>query len=122
MNQAGYGAYKNNSILTASPQELTLMLYNGAIKFCILAIESLEKNNIQNAHNYNIRVQDIIIELKITLDKKYDIAHEMDRVYTYVLKLLQDGNIAKNADKLNEAKWIITQFRDAWKEIMNKGA
>ncbi len=116
-----YNSYKNNAIMTASPAELTLMLYNGAIKFCNLTIDSIEKNNMANAHKYNIRVQDIIIELKITLDKKYEIAEEMDRLYTYILKILREGNIEKNVDKINEAKGLITVFRDTWREVMNKG-
>lgn len=116
------GAYRSNSILTASPAELTLMLYNGAIKFCSLAIDNTEKKNIQEAHNYNMRVQDIITELRITLDKSYEIANEFDKFYIYILELLRDGNINKNVEKLKEAKWLITEFRDTWKELMHKGA
>ncbi|WP_305766843.1 flagellar export chaperone FliS [Candidatus Epulonipiscium viviparus] len=121
MVKQAYNSYRNNAIMTASPAELTLMLYNGAIKFCTMTIESIEKKELSNAHKYNVRVQDIIIELKITLDKKYEIAEEMDRLYTYILKILREGNIEKNVDKINEAKGLITVFRDTWREVMNKG-
>ncbi|ONI45975.1 flagellar export chaperone FliS [Candidatus Epulonipiscioides gigas] len=118
-NQA-YAAYKNNAVLTASAAELTLMLYNGALKFCTMTIDSIEKNQVANAHKYNIRVQDIIIELRITLDRKYEISNEMDRLYLYILEVLRDGNRLKSIEKIEEAKKLITVFRDTWREIMKK--
>ncbi len=117
---SGYGAYKSNNVMTASPQELTLMLYNGAIKFCTLSMENLEKKDITKAHNYNVRAQDIINELRITLDKKYPIAEEMDVLYRYILQLLVEGNINKDPAKVAEARHFITEFRDTWKQIIGK--
>ncbi len=116
----GYNAYKTNTAMTASPQELTLMLYNGALKFCALAIEALQKNDISAAHKNNLKVQAIINELRITLDMKYAIAKEMDALYIYIVQLLVDSNIEKNVTKLEEAKKLITEFRDTWKQILNK--
>ena len=49
LNQA-YSQYNNSKILTASPAELTLMLYDGAIKFCNIAIMAIEKNDVMKAH------------------------------------------------------------------------
>ncbi len=119
-NSTGYNAYRTNSAMTASPQELTLMLYNGAIKFCNLAIEGIENRDMQSAHKYNLRAQDIINELKITLDHKYEIAKEMDVLYTYILELLRDGNIQKDTQKIADAKRFITEFRDTWQEVIKK--
>lgn len=123
MNTNPYQAYKKNSVFTATPQELTLMLYEGAIKFSNKAIDELEKNNLQDAHNHMIRVQDIIVELKVTLDKKYDIAIEVEKIYEFIIQLLVEANMNKDKNKLEDALGLIREFRDLWKEVMriNKG-
>ena len=84
----GYAAYANNKITTASPAELTLMLYEGAIKFCNIAIAAVEQKDIQKAHNSIMKVQDIIEEFQVTLDHKYAVAKDFDMVYDYLLRRL----------------------------------
>ena len=115
-----YQKYQQNSILTASPQELTMMLYNGAIKFCNLGIEMIQKKDMEKAHNNIIKAQNIMLELQVTLDDKYPIAKEIRPLYEYISRLLVDANINKNEQKLLEAKELITQFRDLWKEVIKK--
>lgn len=115
---SGYNAYKQNSVMTASPQELTLMLYNGAIKFCNLAIVAIDNMQMQNAHNYIIRVQDIITEFQITLDKKYDISKNLSELYEYIHARLVEANVSKDKDILNEVLELIREMRDVWKEAM----
>ena len=110
-------AYQN-SIYTASPAELTLMLYNGAIKFCNFALEGFEKNSIQDISNNLIKVQNIINELEITLKDGYAISKEFKELYQYINKLLVEANVSKNKDKVLEAKELIVQFRDTWKEAI----
>ena len=113
-----YQKYQQNSVLTASPQELTLMLYNGAIKFCNLGIEMIQRSNIEKANEYIIKAQVIINELQVTLDDKYPISKEIKLLYEYIIWLLETGNIKKDELKINEAKELITSFRDTWKEAM----
>ena len=72
----GYAAYANNKIMTASPAELTLMLYEGAIKFANLAIAGIEEKDIQKAHTNIIKVERIIEEFQATLDHKYPVAKD----------------------------------------------
>lgn len=115
-----YQAYQRNSVLTASKEELTLMLYNGAIKFCNQSLEALKEKDIQKAHIYNIRVQDIIAELQSTLDLQYPIAIELDALYTFIRELLIDSNVSKNAEKLAQAKEFLVELRDVWQEAMKK--
>ena len=88
-----YQKYQQNSVLTASPQELTLMLYNGAIKFCNLGIEMIQRSNIEKANEYIIKAQVIINELQVTLDDKYPISKEIKLLYEYIIWLLETGNI-----------------------------
>lgn len=120
MNNKYYQAYNNNSVLTASKGELTLMLYNGALKFCKQALETIESKDVVGTHNALIKAQNIIEELKITLDTKYPVADSIDKLYTYILELLAQTNAAKDTDKLNEAIYLITEFRDLWKQVIAK--
>ena len=109
-----YQAYRSNSVLTSSPHELTLMLYNGAIKFCVQGKEAIEQKNTQEAHRLIVRAQDIIQELQITLDHKYPIAKELDRIYDFVLYELTEANMTKNPEHLDIAADFIREIRDAW--------
>lgn len=110
--------YKNNSIQTASPAELTLMLYDGAIKFCNIALAALEQNDVQKANTNIIKAEKIIVEFRATLDFKYPVAKDFDRVYDYIYRRLVDANIKKDTDILNEALGYIREMRDTWKEVM----
>lgn len=111
-------AYKNNSILTASPAELTLALYEGAIKFCNIALLGLEKNDYQKVNTNLIKAQNIITEFRSTLDFKYEVAKDFDVVYEYINRRLAEGNIKKDAQIVEEALGHIRSMRDAWKEVM----
>ena len=116
MNQ--YAQYNNSKILTASPAELTLMLYEGAIKFTNIAIMAIEKNDIEKAHNNIKRVERIIEEFRSTLDHKYPVAEDFDRVYVYLLQRLFDANIKKDKEILEEVNTHLRSMRDTWKEVM----
>lgn len=116
--QNAYSQYQNNKILTASPAELTLMLYEGAIKFCNIAIVGIENHDIQKAHTNIIKVERIIDEFRITLDMKYAVAQDFDRVYTYLLKRLAEANVKKDKEILEEVNDHLHAMRDTWKEVM----
>ena len=94
----GYAAYANNKIATASPAELTLMLYEGAIKFCNIAIVGVEEKSIQKTHDNIMKTERIIEELQSTLDHKYPVAKDFDEVYSYLLRRLRQANIKKDKD------------------------
>ena len=114
----GYAQYNNSKILTASPAELTLMLYDGAIKFCNIAVLGIEQNDIQKAHSNIIRVQKIIDEFRNTLDRKYSVAEDFDRVYVYLLRRLYEANIHKDKEILEEVLTHLRSMRDTWVEVM----
>ena len=116
MNQ--YAQYNNSKILTASPAELTLMLYEGAIKFPNIAIMAIQKNDIEKAHNNIKRVERIIEEFRSTLDHKYPVAEDFDRVYVYLLQRLFEANIKKDKEILEEVNTHLRSMRDTWKEVM----
>ena len=117
---AQYAQYNNSKILTASPAELTLMLYEGAIKFCNVAIMAIEQKDIQKANNNIIKVQKIIEEFRNTLNHKYPVAEDFDRVYVYLLQRLLEANIHKDPEILEEINGHLRSMRDTWKEVMKK--
>ncbi len=110
--------YQNNAIQTASPAKLTLMLYDGAIKFCNIAKDGLKENNIEKTNTNLIKAQKIINELRSTLDTKYEVAKEFDKVYDYIYRKLVEANIHKNQEDLDEALKYIREMRETWVEVM----
>ncbi len=111
-------AYGARKIETATPAELTLMLYEGAIKFCNIAMGAIEKKDYGKA-NVNIqKARRIIVELQSTLDHKYKVAEDFDVIYDYIFHKLVQANVKKDPEVLEEALVELRELRDAWKEIM----
>lgn len=110
--------YQQNSVQTASPAKLTLMLYDGAIKFCNIALEGIEEGDIEKAHNNIVKAEKIIVEFRATLDMKYPVAKDFDVVYDYVYRRLVEANMKKDKEILEEALGHIKTMRDTWKEVM----
>jgi len=111
-------AYGSRKVETASPAELVLMLYDGAIKFCNIALDGIEKKDYEKV-NINIqKARNIIVELQTTLDHKYAIAKDFDIVYDYIFNKLVDANIKKDPELLTDALNEIRDMRDNWKIVM----
>lgn len=117
-NLKGYAAYANSKIMTATPAELTLMLYEGAIKFCNIAIIGIEEKDIEKTHNNIKKVENIITEFQVTLDHKYPVADDFDNVYKYLKDRLLEANVKKDKDILEEVLGHLRTMRDTWKEVM----
>lgn len=110
--------YQKNAVQTASPAKLTLMLYDGAVKFTNIAIEAIEAGDIEKAHNNIVKAQNIIVEFRSTLDMKYLVAKDFDVVYDYIYRRLVEANMKKDKDILVEALKHIKTMRDTWREVM----
>lgn len=113
-----YAQYNKSKVLTASPAELTLMLYDGAIKFGNIAVLAMEKKEIEKAHNNIMKMTRIIEELRLSLDMKYPVAQDFDRIYAYVLQRLLECNVSKDPEIMEEILKHIRSLRDTWKEVM----
>lgn len=120
MNNNAALAYKNNAINTASPGDLTLLLYEGAIKFCNIAIMAIEKKDFDKAHTNIIKAQNIIIEFRSTLNFDYPIAKDFDVAYDCIYERLLQANIKKDVVLLEEALGFIRDMRDTWKEVLKR--
>ena len=112
-----FAQYNNNKVLTASPAELTLMLYDGAIKFCNIAIDAVENKNVSKAHTNIVKVENIIAYLRNTLNMDYPVAGEYDRMYDYIQRRLVTANMKKDAEILKEVNDHLHVIRDTWKEV-----
>lgn len=118
MDQRAINAYQKNAIMTASKAELTLMLYDGAIKFCNIALSGFEKKEYEKINTNLKKAQAIITEFRATLDCKYPVWEDFERVYDYIYRCLIDANIHKDEEKLQEALKYIREMRDTWKEVI----
>ncbi len=113
-------AYGNNKIQTASQAELTLMLYEGAVKFANIAVVALEKKDYATV-NINIqKCRNIVVELLTTLDHKYPVAKDFETLYNYIFALLVEANMKKDKDMLERALEELRSIRDIWKQIMGQ--
>lgn len=118
MSYNAINKYQQNTVTTATPEELTLMLYNGALKFMNIGKLSIEDKDIQKKHEAIVRAQAIITELRATLDMDFEISNELDAFYSFILDKLLDANIGMDLKALDEAIEVTTDLRDTWKEAM----
>lgn len=113
-----YQAYQQNSVQTASPGELTLMLYNGCLKFIKLAKRAIDNEDVENK-NLNIqKAQKIIQELMVTLNPEYEISKQMMPLYEYMHYQLIQANTKNDSALLTEVEGLVVEFRDTWKEVI----
>lgn len=118
INNNPYAQYQNSRILTASPAELTLMLYEGAIKFGNIAVMGMKQKDIEKAHVNLKKVQRIVAEFRATLDMKYPVAQDFDRIYVYLERRMAEANMTKDPEIMEEVVSHLRSMRDTWKEVM----
>lgn len=116
-----YSQYSNNKVMTASPAELVLMLYEGMIKFCNRAIEAVDNKEIEKAHINIVKMEKIVDHLRRTLDMKYPVANEFEKIYVYLYKQMVTANIRKDKEILEEILGHLHMLRDTWKTVMRTG-
>ncbi|MCM1157893.1 MAG: flagellar export chaperone FliS [Bacteroidales bacterium] len=115
-----YAKYANNKVSTATPAELTLMLYEGAIKFCNLAKKDMEAGEHGNAIANIKKAREIIVELQSTLDFKYPVAKDFDLIYTYIFNLMVEITTKQSEEALEEVLVQLRELRDIWKQVMRQ--
>ncbi|MFG3612514.1 flagellar export chaperone FliS [Rummeliibacillus stabekisii] len=116
--QNAYNAYKQNSVTTASPGELTLMLYNGCLKFLHQAKKGILEKNIEVKNTNLIKAQNIIKELMSTLNMDLAVSNEMLPLYDYMNRRLMEANIKNDPSIIDEVESLVVEFRDTWKEVI----
>ncbi|MBM7854201.1 flagellar protein FliS [Desulfohalotomaculum tongense] len=118
--QNPYAQYRQNAVNSAEPGELTLMLYNGAVKFNKLAVKQLEDKNLEKANYYIQRVEDIITELMVTLNRDYEISNNLFSLYDYIKRRLVEANVKKDRQILLEVQDFLEELRSTWAEALKQ--
>lgn len=118
MNSNPYEQYKKQSVMTASPGDLTTMLYDGLIKDMKFAIKYIDEMNIKDKNIMLQKAQSIVIELMSSLDMNFEISHQLFNLYEFVLSQLVQANIRNDKEKITESIEIVTELRDTWKEAI----
>ncbi|MGD6958956.1 flagellar export chaperone FliS [Rossellomorea aquimaris] len=113
-----YAVYQNNSVNTASPGELTLMLYNGSLKFIHIAKKAIEEKNIELKNTNIQKTQAIVNELMVTLNTDLEVSQNLMSLYDYINRRLTEANIKNDVAILEEVEGLITDFRDTWKQVI----
>jgi flagellar protein FliS len=113
-----YQTYQQNSVLTASPQELTLMLYNGCLKFIKLAKRAMLEKNYEEKNKNIIKAQMIIQELRSTLDPDIELSQGLEQMYEYLYNRLVEANMKNDVEALEEVVNFVVELRDTWKQVM----
>jgi flagellar secretion chaperone FliS len=113
-----YQSYQQNSVNTASPGELTLMLYNGCLKFIHLAKKAIQEKNIEVKNTNLIKAQNIVRELMVSLNTELEVSQNMMSLYDYLNRRLIEANIKSDAVILDEVEEFIVEFRDTWKQVI----
>ncbi|MCM3489907.1 flagellar export chaperone FliS [Alkalihalophilus marmarensis] len=118
MATAMQSAYKQNAMKTASPGELTLMLYNGCLKFIKQTRLAMEENDLEKRNLNSTKAQNIIRELMVTLKTDNEVGQNMMRMYDFILNRLIEANVKNDANALTEAEGLVVEFRVTWKEVI----
>ncbi|MES2695205.1 MAG: flagellar export chaperone FliS [Verrucomicrobiota bacterium] len=127
MVASGYArTYRTNSVLTASPGQLVLMLYDGALKAMNLARQSLEDLNdprrIETINTQLLKAQAIISELQsgLNMEAGGEFARTMHRLYDYHNRRLLEANIRKQVEPVIEVEKLVRELRDAWAQMLTQ--
>lgn len=110
-----YRQYRNNQIYTSTPAELVMALFDGALRFVRQAAAALECGELDEAHRFLDRAQEILTELTVALDfKQEEIAQNLFSLYEYINSLLVKANVGRDAGPLEGAAKILLSLREAW--------
>jgi len=113
-----YDKYRNNAVETATGEELALMLYDGALRFCNRAEAAIDADDNEKANEFFLKVQNIVQEFRVTLDRQYELSLQLDQLYEYMHHRLIEANLKKDKVILAEVREHIRGLRDTWKEAI----
>jgi len=115
-----YANYRNQAVYTATPGELIVMLFNGALKNINAAAGAIDKRDMESAHNAIIRTENIFFALKASLDEGLEVSRSIKDLYEYIIDRLVNANLKKDKELLTEAYDLTQELRDTWQEAEKK--
>ncbi|XAL99223.1 flagellar export chaperone FliS [Phycisphaeraceae bacterium D3-23] len=117
-------AYLRNQVLAASPEQLRLMLFDGALRQCRAGLTGLDEKNYDVSYTSISKAQKIVLELSNSLkpDILPDVCEKLAALYTYIYRLLIDASTQRDTAPLNEAIQLLSYERETWVLLMEKNA
>lgn len=122
MNGQAANSYLKTRVLTATPEQLQLMLYDGAIRFCDQARAAIQEKNWEQSYNLITRVQRILVELLCTLkhDINPDLCGKLASLYNFAYRKLVEANTEHDMAALDEASNVLRFQRETWAMLLDK--
>lgn len=115
-----YQTYQKQAVTTSKPEDLTFMLYQGMVKFIRLSKMALQNKNMEECHSYNLRAQDILSELMVTLNQEYTISKSLLPLYDFMKFRLIEANTSKKLDILEEVEEFAVELSETWSSAMKQ--
>ncbi len=117
-----YQRYKQTAILSASKEQVMLMLYEGAIRFTKMAIQASQDNNIAERGKNILKAYDIILEFQASLNHNVagDLPMQLDQLYVYMLEQYSKANMTGNIESLQSCLKVLENLYDGWNQVINK--
>ena len=114
--------YLKTKVLTASPEQLQLMLFDGAIRFCEQARVAIKAGEIENSFNLLNKAEKIVMELNSSMREELapDTCANMRSLYIFCYEKMVSANVKKEIEPLEEALKILRHMRETWIMLMEK--
>lgn len=109
------------AIQTATPAQLLIMLYDGAIRFCKGGIEAVNNQDNEEANRCICRAEDIILEFVVTMDKSASVAEGLIKMYDYMYFRLVEANAKKDIEPIEEVLGYLLELRQTWVQASRQG-
>ena len=115
-------SYLRNTVLQATPEQLQLMLYDGAIRYALQGREALEQQDFEQVYEKLTRAQQIMLELDAGLRPEVhrEICEQMSALYNFVYRKLVDASVQKDVSAVDDALNILRHQRETWVMLMEK--
>jgi flagellar secretion chaperone FliS len=112
-------AYKQQSILTATPGQLVVMLYDGCLRFLQQGALSMRDGNVAEAGSRLSRAEAIVEELLSTLDMEQGgvIASRLQGIYVFCVRHLMEARLERDAEKIDKVAELLCELRDSWVQV-----
>lgn len=121
-SQTAPNPYLRTKVLTASPEQLRLMLFEGVVKFCRQARHALTNRDLESMYTAIVKAQNIVLELNNTLNHKHDpdLCEKLAALYSYIYRRLVDANMERDVAALDEAISLLDYERETWSMLLDK--
>ena len=114
----GYEKYRTQSVLTASPQELVLMLYDNCLKHLAMARTDISRERSLAAREHLLKAQDLVAELMNGLDFQYEVAGQLYQLYEYINHELMLANVDQDIERITGVEPLLNDLRQTWQETI----